>query len=664
MDSVHALVIDPDDSRVLYVLRGDEDLFVSHDGASSWARVELPEESGAMETFVHDIAIAKTTPRRLWIAGGPRAWRTADEGQTWTPNSFTSYSSAIAIDPRDANTVYLDGSEGLLRSMDGGTTWNRIAVRPWAGEIKVIAPSPFQSRRLLAGGSEGLGLTTDGGQTWTWPNAGIVATNVNRLVPVAGSNRTYVATYSNGGYYLEGGSSTLVGLNNERLRDLNGGALGVRTFLSQSDQLFAALNSGVVVRSTDGGQSWDEDRSWPRFVDLIASTPLDPNVILASGGFDVYQTLTGGLVWDLASGFPANSVKHTIVVAPSNPAISYAGLGEPMGSITEGFGVYRSRDFGRTWSPANRGMENARVQALAVDPRDERVVYAGTFSGFMKSTDGGDSWTKLDWGSNSIYGEAWAIAIDPIHPDIVFACQSLGRVARSVDRGATWQTPVDQPIESAYLCESMALDPSDSSRVLWGTNSNGLHEIRIQPDLSIAASQSSTMTENTAATLAYTIANHGPFDATGVTSTIALGASAQSVNAQSADAACTANEGTIICKHTILRTDATSTIKIAFTYPASGEHKIDASIAGDQPDFSIANNAASITVSVAARSSSANGGAGGGSGSGGGGGGGSSSLSILLLLGLLAAIARVSRDEAQSVRVRGLSCGDRNPAGG
>ena len=161
-------------------------------------------------------------------------------------------------------------------------------------------------------------------------------------------------------------------------------------------------------------------------------------------------------------------------------------------------------------------------------------------------------------------------------------------------------------------------------------------------------------------TATFTIANHGPFDATGVTSTIALGASAQSVTAQSAEGSCTANEGTITCKHAILRTGATRIIQVTFAYSASGERKLDASVTGDQPDFSSVNNTAATTISVSAPSTPANGGASGGGGSGGGGGGGSSSPAFLFLLGLLAAIVRTSRAEVPFVRVRSHSCEGRN----
>ncbi len=662
MDSVRALAVDPDDADVLYLLRGNEYLFVSHDGGSTWTNIELPKEFNSASTLVYDIAIAKTAPKHLWIAGSPRSWRTADEGQTWTPNSFFSSAATIAVDPRDPSNIYISESERILHSISGGNAFERVTAGARAGAIAVIAPSPFQPSRLLVGGGEGLALSTDGGKTWTQPNAGIVATDVNDLVPVAGSNRTYVAS-SNGMYELEGGSLTLAPLNNEGLRDSSGGRVSVSNLFArtQPEQLFALVSTGIVVRSDDRGQSWVQDPSWPHFVNFVAGSASDPQSMLVSASSDVYWTVNGGNAWAISTGLPPNSVKRGLAIAPSNPAVSYVALGKTTGQITDGYGVYRSLDSGQTWQPVNTGIETAHVAAVAVDPRDERVVYAGTFSGFMKSTDGGNSWREIDWNSNSFYSEAYTIAIDPVHPDIVFAGQVLGRVARSVDRGETWQTVLEQPVDSAYLFESMALDPSDPSRVLLGTLGHGLHEIRIQPDLSIAADKASqTMTENVAATVTFTIANHGPFDATGVTSTIALGASAQSVTAQSAEGSCIANEGTITCKHAILRTGATKTIQVTFAYSASGERKLDASVTGDQPDFSSVNNTAATTITVSAPSTPANGGASGGGGSGGGGGGGSSSPAFLFLLGLIAAIVRTSRAQVPFVRVRSHFCEGRN----
>lgn len=102
------------------------------------------------------------------------------------------------------------------------------------------------------------------------------------------------------------------------------------------------------------------------------------------------------------------------------------------------------------------GLPAAWVQALAVDPSDSTIVYAGTPVGLYKSTDAGESWTRI--GMDLPYPDVTALAIDPAAPCTVYAgldshLESLVVIipvpsirvrntrdilVRSADCGATW----------------------------------------------------------------------------------------------------------------------------------------------------------------------------------------------------------------------------------
>src|SRR5512133_1185119 len=71
---------------------------------------------------------------------------------------------------------------------------------------------------------------------------------------------------------------------------------------------------------------------------------------------------------------------------PLNPGRVYAG--------TQGEGVLRSDDFGKTWHPF--GLGGHIVKAVAASPIEQDVVYAGTKPPLMfVSRDGGENWTEL-----------------------------------------------------------------------------------------------------------------------------------------------------------------------------------------------------------------------------------------------------------------------------
>jgi hypothetical protein len=132
----------------------------------------------------------------------------------------------------------------------------------------------------------------------------------------------------------------------------------------------------------------------------------------------------------------------TLAADPTHPNVVYAG--------TQGNGVFRSTDRGRSW--AHLGLAGQIVKSIAVSPHDSRVIYAGLKPARMvKSDDDGRSWRELD-GFRRISNRWWwfspaeppfrayvnAIAVSPSAPDVVLAGIEFGAVVRSEDGGHTW----------------------------------------------------------------------------------------------------------------------------------------------------------------------------------------------------------------------------------
>jgi len=132
----------------------------------------------------------------------------------------------------------------------------------------------------------------------------------------------------------------------------------------------------------------------------------------------------------------------TLATDPNHPDVVYAG--------TQGNGVYRSDDRGRSW--ASLGMAGLIVKSLAVSPHDSQVIYAGVKpAAVYKTTDGGNRWTKLE-AFHRIPNRWWwfspaeppfrayvnAVSVSPTEPDVVLAGIEFGAVVRSEDGGRTW----------------------------------------------------------------------------------------------------------------------------------------------------------------------------------------------------------------------------------
>ncbi|HEX9133272.1 MAG TPA: hypothetical protein VF844_13350 [Ktedonobacteraceae bacterium] len=127
---------------------------------------------------------------------------------------------------------------------------------------------------------------------------------------------------------------------------------------------------------------------------------------------------------------------------PLNPAVVYAG--------TQGNGVLRSSDRGKTWRPC--GLSGQIVKALAISPARPGTVYAGTKPACLfVSRDEGNTWTELPsfrqirsrrfWLSPAeppFIGYVQSIALSPTDPNIIVVGIEFGAVVRSHDGGQTW----------------------------------------------------------------------------------------------------------------------------------------------------------------------------------------------------------------------------------
>ena len=148
---------------------------------------------------------------------------------------------------------------------------------------------------------------------------------------------------------------------------------------------------------------------------------------LASGG--VWKTVNDGVTWTpVFEHEPVFSI-GALAIDPKDPAVVWAGTGEGNStrSVSWGDGVYKSVDGGKSWK--NVGLKSSeRIGRIAIDPRDSNVVYVAAEGslwgptserGVYKTEDGGKSWNNVLFVSE--HTGAADVALDPEHPDTVYA---------------------------------------------------------------------------------------------------------------------------------------------------------------------------------------------------------------------------------------------------
>ena len=121
---------------------------------------------------------------------------------------------------------------------------------------------------------------------------------------------------------------------------------------------------------------------------------------------------------------------QTVAVNPSNGKIIFVGTGS---------GLFRSQDGGSTWGSLHDGLRDENIRALAISPSAPGMIYAGTSKGIFLSEDNGDHWT--DWfeeSSGLSNMDVQDLIIHPENPKILFAATS-GGLFISKDEGDTWE---------------------------------------------------------------------------------------------------------------------------------------------------------------------------------------------------------------------------------
>ena len=159
----------------------------------------------------------------------------------------------------------------------------------------------------------------------------------------------------------------------------------------------------------------------------VASQPNVFYVGQVNGG--VWKSDDYGRTWTPIFDHESTQSIGAIAVASSNPNIIYVASGEGLHrpDLSVGNGIYKSTDAGKTWT--HLGLRDGfQIPALAVDPRDPNRVFAAVLGhpygpneerGLFRSTDGGQTWEK------SIYKNANTgasdVEIDPSNPDVIYA---------------------------------------------------------------------------------------------------------------------------------------------------------------------------------------------------------------------------------------------------
>ena len=203
---------------------------------------------------------------------------------------------------------------------------------------------------------------------------------------------------------------------------------------------FAARESGLE-RSTDGGKTWTSvrdvgGRGSPSPVTCVAFAPIDtiPGCLFAGALGGVMRSSDDGQTWRVAVLPTPPPLVSCLAVSPAftEDGVVFAGTLED--------GIVQSSDRGHSWRRWNFGLLDLGVLAIAVSPTfaSDETVYAGTETGLFVSTNGGRAWRETGFPEEA--APVLSLGVPPClsHGGVVWAGTEHSGLWRSSDGGQTW----------------------------------------------------------------------------------------------------------------------------------------------------------------------------------------------------------------------------------
>jgi photosystem II stability/assembly factor-like uncharacterized protein len=315
--------------------------------------------------------------------------------------------------------MYIGTTEDLYRVELNGVAGEpqALGLRGKGGMRGPAVVDHLDQRRIYAGtGQAGVFRSDDEGRTWREANQGIIYKEIWWMEQHPSTGDIYAGTGPASVFRSSDGGDTWIDL--PHLRDLPetrdwtfprpphiAHVKGLALTPSDRDRIFCAVEEGWILRSTDGGQSWQDIKAGTEFDShSVAIMPDNPQTVISTSGTGIYKSIDGGDTFHDANTGMRERYMTQIVVHPARPNVLFTaaaavpppGWRRPEGAAA---GFYRSEDQGDSWERLNGGLPEHFVAAprvVAGDPEDPETFFAGMTDGSIWTTrNGGDSFETL-----------------------------------------------------------------------------------------------------------------------------------------------------------------------------------------------------------------------------------------------------------------------------
>lgn len=455
-----------DDSTVYTLCSSwsESTLYKSKDGARTWKKANSAPSQLSRIFFVDGLT--------GFGVSGNAVYKTTDGAASWTSAALPGFITVSAIQFTSPQVGYIATSgQGILKSLDGGLTWNFVPGSPSMSLYHSNSPLSFVNDQIgYVVDESGLFRTEDGGSTWT-----AIDMFRARNVFAATEDIVYVSTdYETkksidrghswmGHYYTNSlpvyapGKNGLLFVDYSTIlqadtEDANFNSVYRSDFtfswkrVSMGDSLILAIgNDRAVVRSQDSGKTWALISSTPQhgeFRDVHFTNEKEGFIIGPDRGFVI--TNNNGASWQYAESLLRDDLNQLAFCHPDTGIVV----------LTNNYAM-TTHDGGKTfdastWNPPIVGHQSSKDYEMV----NAKIIYTtGAKGKIAKSVNGGTSWetTSFDF-SNTLY------SIYCLNRDTCHAAGAVGKIVSTWNGGATWTVQNDIPANQD-LVEIYMLNP-------------------------------------------------------------------------------------------------------------------------------------------------------------------------------------------------------------